>query len=143
MNILEDITDTAGKHRVRVQLPNGDTMFLQYGGTPVQATVDADATKLLTDDDFKATVTADQWRNPTLLTKAEFAARFRELYRAASGEAAWRLAYWLIERITDGTFTDAQVRNAFDMTTGQYTAAKARFTQQHDNFVELRDAVGE
>ena len=76
-------------------------------------------------------------------TAAEFAARFRERYKGASKQEAARLAYWLIERINAGDFTDAQVRNAFGFTTTQYTAAKARFQALHDHWAAVLAAQGE
>lgn len=76
-------------------------------------------------------------------TKAEAAARFRVLYRSANREELARLAYWLIERINDGTFTDAQVQNAFGLTAGQYTSMKGRATTLHDDWAVVLSAVGE
>ncbi len=53
------------------------------------------------------------------------------------------MAYWMIERINAGDFTDAQVRNAFDLTTQQYTNMKARMTTLHDNWAAVIAARGE
>ncbi len=76
-------------------------------------------------------------------TKTEFAARFRAAYKAANKEQLARLAYWIIERINDGTFTDAQVQNAFGLTNPQYTAMKARAQTLHDDWSVILAAVGE
>jgi hypothetical protein len=76
-------------------------------------------------------------------TSAQLAAAFRERFRNATKEEAARLATWLIDRITDGTWTDLQVRNAFGLTAGQYTAAKARFQALHDHWVAVQAAAGE
>ncbi len=76
-------------------------------------------------------------------TPAQLAARFREAYRAATAERAAKMAWWLIERINAGDFTDAQVRNAFGLTTQQYTALKARMTTLHDQYAAVQNARGE
>lgn len=59
-------------------------------------------------------------------TGAQLAAAFRERYRDATGLDAGRLSRWLLDRIGDGTWTDAQVRNTFGLTAAQYTALKTR-----------------
>lgn len=76
-------------------------------------------------------------------TVAELAARFRQEYRTASKERLAKLAYWLIERINDGTFTDAQVRNVFNLSVAQYSVLKARATALHDAEAAIRAAEGE
>lgn len=76
-------------------------------------------------------------------TKAELAARFRAAYKAATRDELARLAYWLIERINDGTFTDAQVQSAFGLTAGQYAPLKARAVTLHDYWAAISAAVGE
>lgn len=79
-----------------------------------------------------------QWQ-----TASQFAARFRARYRTATEMQAAKMAYWMIERINAGDFTDAQVRNAFDLTTQQYTNMKARMTTLHDNWAAVIAARGE
>jgi hypothetical protein len=76
-------------------------------------------------------------------TKAELASRFRAAYRGATRDVAASMAYWLIERINDGTVTDAQVQAAFGLTTTQYNAMKARATTLHDHWAAVLVAVGE
>jgi hypothetical protein len=76
-------------------------------------------------------------------TGAELAARFRTAYRAATELRAAKMAWWLIERINAGDFTDAQVRNAFGLTTTQYTAMKTRMTTLHDQYAAVIAAKGE
>lgn len=76
-------------------------------------------------------------------TGAQLAAAFRERYRAATGLEAGRLARWLLNRIADGTWTDAQVRNAFNLTVQQYSAAKARMTAQADRYDAVTQDRGE
>jgi len=76
-------------------------------------------------------------------TPAQLAARFRSAYRVATAERAAKMAYWLIERIQSGDFTDTQVRTAFSLTTTQYAALKARMTTLHDQYAAVRNARGE
>lgn len=76
-------------------------------------------------------------------TATELAARFRARYRDATGHEAARMAYWLIERIVAGDFTDAQVRNAFGLTTQQYNGLKTRMTALHDKWRDVNAAAGE
>lgn len=76
-------------------------------------------------------------------TKAEAAARFRAAYLGATQSVAASMAYWMIERINDGTFTDAQVQNAFGLTAGQYTTLKAQFQTLHDDWAAVLAAVGQ
>lgn len=76
-------------------------------------------------------------------TAGELAARFRAAYLVAARQQTAKMAYWLIERINDGTFTDVQVRSAFGLTTTQYTAMKARATTLHDEWAGVLAAVGE
>lgn len=59
-------------------------------------------------------------------TSAQLAAAFRERFRDAKGLEAGRLSRWLLSRIADGTWTDAQVRTAFGLTVTQYNALKTR-----------------
>lgn len=76
-------------------------------------------------------------------TKTDLAQRFREMYRAASRETAARMAYWLVERIVSGDFTDAQVRAAFGLTSAQYTTAKAKLQALYDQWAAIQNAAGE
>lgn len=77
-------------------------------------------------------------------TAAQLAARFRERWQASSREECARMAYWLIERINAGSFTDIQVRNAFGLTLQQYTTLKSnKLTPYHDAWAAMLAAVGE
>ena len=75
--------------------------------------------------------------NLRFATGAELAAAFRRRYKAAEGFEAARLATWLLNRIDDGTFTDAQVRNAFGLTVAQYNALKTKFTSQRTAYLAI------
>jgi hypothetical protein len=76
-------------------------------------------------------------------TAAELAARFRAKYRDASDIGQAKMATWLLARITAGDFTDAQVRNAFGLTTTQYNAMKTRMTTLRDQYAAVMAARGE
>lgn len=76
-------------------------------------------------------------------TKAQFAARWRAKFRAASREEACRMAAWLLDRIDAGDFTDAQVRTAFGLTTTQYNNLKTRLTSMRTAWQALQQAAGE
>lgn len=76
-------------------------------------------------------------------TSAQLAAAFRERFRAATGLEAGRLARWLLSRITDGTWTDAQVRNAFGLTVTQYNQLKTRLETKAARYDAVMQDVGE
>lgn len=146
--------DAAGKWRARVALSdNGttSTYVLKFQTQPASADIDAAAAGLVSNKNERAAllemrvvVGSDGFpRALRYQTKEEFAARFRAMYRQASREIVLRMAYWLIERINDGTFTDTQVRNAFNLSVGAYNAMKARATTMHDRYLQLLTATGE
>ncbi len=76
-------------------------------------------------------------------TAAQFAARLRERYRSASREECARIATWILNRIEAGDITDAQVRNAFGLTAGQYTTLKSKMTSLRTNWLGVQSAAGE
>ncbi|MBK9125218.1 MAG: hypothetical protein IPM16_19130 [Chloroflexi bacterium] len=76
-------------------------------------------------------------------TGAQLAAEFRRRYREATGIEAGRLARWLLNRIADGTWTDAQVRAAFGLTVTQYNALKTRLTTRATRYDAVMQDVGE
>lgn len=76
-------------------------------------------------------------------TNAQLAAAFRKRYREATGLEAGRLARWLLNRIADGTWTDAQVRNAFNLTVTQYNQLKTRLTTKAERYDAVMQDVGE
>lgn len=76
-------------------------------------------------------------------TAAQFAARFRARYRNASKEEAARMATWLIDHITAGDFTDAQMRAVFGLTLAQWSALKTRLTAMRTAYRAIEAARGE
>lgn len=76
-------------------------------------------------------------------TATQFAARLRERYRNASREEAARIATWILSRIEAGDITDAQVRNAFSLTTTQYNQMKTRMTNLRTAWLAVQAAQGE
>jgi hypothetical protein len=78
------------------------------------------------------------------ITGAQMVARFREEVRGATRERACYLAWWLIRRIAAGHITDTQARNAFGMTSTQWTTFKAAKLQpRHDAWAAVIAATGE
>jgi hypothetical protein len=77
-------------------------------------------------------------------TAAQFAAKYRFDYQNSLGFSAAYLAYWIINRINAGDFTDLQVQNAFGLTSTQYTTLKiTKFVPQHDAYASALAAVGQ
>lgn len=76
-------------------------------------------------------------------TAAQFAARLRERFRNANREEAARLAKWILDHLEAGDFTDAQIRNAFGLTAGQWTTLKAKMTTLRTNYAAVQAAAGE
>lgn len=76
-------------------------------------------------------------------TASQFAARLRERYRSASREKAARIATWILNRIEAGDFTDAQVRNAFELNVTQYNQFKTRLTNLRTAWLAVQAAQGE
>lgn len=82
-------------------------------------------------------------------TAAEFAARFwakvRNTYQGGDKITFARLIWWLIERINDGSITDAGARTTFNtaynrsLTAGQWTTFKTdTLTPIHDRWAALQ-----
>ena len=90
-------------------------------------------------------VAFDGWSGPLQhQTAANFADKLRAEYRISTRERVCYLAWWLLRRINEGTFTDAQVRNAFGMTTQQYTTFKTnKLIPMHDHWTAVLVAEGE
>ena len=79
-----------------------------------------------------------KYATPTQLGQA-----FREKFREAKGIEVGRLAKWLLSRISDGTFTDAQVRTVFNLTVVQYNQLKTRLQTMADRYDAVKSQVGE
>lgn len=76
-------------------------------------------------------------------TAAQFAARLRERFRNSNREEVARLAKWILDHLDAGDFTDAQIRNAFGLTAGQWTTLKAKMTTLRTNYAAVQAAAGE
>lgn len=70
-------------------------------------------------------------------TVQEFISRFREAYRNGERERVCQLARFILSRIAAGDITDAQCRNAFNLTAQQWNALKTKM----QNFVAAQDTV--
>lgn len=69
--------------------------------------------------------------------------RFRERFATSDRERCVSLGEALLDRITAGDITDAQVRTAFGMTAGAYNTLKTRITQRRNARITIASAVGE
>ncbi len=76
-------------------------------------------------------------------TAAQFGARYRERYRTSTALECGYLATWILNHIDAGDFTDTQVRNAFGLTTNQYTTLKAKMTTLRTNYLAVLASAGE
>ena len=76
-------------------------------------------------------------------TKAQLGAAFRERYRHTKREECARLAKWLLARISDGDFTDAQVRAFFSLSQANYDAMKAHMVALVAHYDAVQAGVGE
>ena len=70
-------------------------------------------------------------------TAAELVARFREAFRNSERDRVVTLASNLLARIAAGDITDAQVRNAFNLTTPQYNTLKTKM----ENWIAARNTI--
>lgn len=77
-------------------------------------------------------------------TNGEFAARFRAEYKDAVRERVHELSWWAVEMVNAGHLTDAQLRNAFNMTVNQYNTFKTdKLVPRHDRWADVISAAGE
>ena len=98
----------------------------------------------LADQEARSKVQADT--NPTpfrFQTGLQFLNRLRAFYQQATQLQCAYLANWILNRIADGSVTDAQLQNAFNLTSGQYTALKGRWTTLQTGYLSVQSAVGE
>lgn len=130
------IDATGARHLVEY----GPVPEIDYAATLAARAVALDAA--LADDELSHCITSGSVRTQ-YQTAGQFAARFRERYRAAGREEAARLATWIIDRITAGQLPDLQVRTAFGLTTTQYNALKTRWTTLRTQWLAIQSAAGE
>lgn len=76
-------------------------------------------------------------------TNTELGAYIRELYRNSNKETLAKAAKRILEWITNGRFTDTQVRNAFGLTAGQWTTLKTKMQNLVASHEQVETAVGE
>ncbi len=76
-------------------------------------------------------------------TLAQVGNEFRRRYKESSGSETWRLANWILNRIADGTVTDAQVRSFFGLTSAQYTTLKTKWQDMQTKWQNMQAAAGE
>jgi hypothetical protein len=75
-------------------------------------------------------------------TLQQLGEEFRERYRLSKGVESYRLASWLVARIQDGTFTQAQVRNFFNLSQAQWDVLRTKWEDWKAKYDEMRTAEG-
>jgi hypothetical protein len=73
----------------------------------------------------------------------QFLTLFAQLYRDSSGVECARLAAWLLDHLAAANFTESQIRNAFNLTVGQWTTLKAKLTSLRTAYNAVQTARGE
>jgi len=76
-------------------------------------------------------------------TKAQLVQRLRERFKDASREEVWRMAAMLKSHYDAGDFTAAQLRSAFGMTAGQFSAFADKLLAWAKQWADLKAAEGE
>ncbi len=76
-------------------------------------------------------------------TPQQVLSAFREKYAASKGADTARLARWMAERLAAGDFTALEVRTAFGMNVGQFTAMQARLNVLKGHLEAIEQAIGE
>lgn len=127
-----------------------ESLFAHFAAQPTQTDADAAGAALAgrLNADGAAQELAEAIANdttPTLIyqTRAQLAQLFRQTYQSASQETAARMATWLLDRISAGDFTDAQVQAAFGLSATQYSALKTRLGNLRTQWLAVQAAQGE
>lgn len=76
-------------------------------------------------------------------TANDLVAFVRSEYKESVTERTARIARRILEWITEGRFTDLQVRNAFGLTAGQWTTLKTKMENLVTNYNAVLAAMGE
>ena len=71
-------------------------------------------------------------------TPAQNIAALRRKFREANGMKVARIARWILANLTD-----AQIKNAFDLTTAQTAALKVRLQAKVDRLTAVETETGE
>jgi hypothetical protein len=79
----------------------------------------------------------------TQTTANELAAFVRALYRESDKDTLARVAKRILEWITNGRFTDAQIRTAFGLSAAQWTTLKSKMQILADARAAVEAATGE
>lgn len=141
--IAEKHTDNVGLVYVYEYL--GDATQTDVDRTNIMNARATDLASALAIQEYLNRVSVDGWPGPLVYqTAAQFANKLRFEYRNSSQQRVAYLAYWLLNRINDGTFTDLQVQNAFGMTAVQYSTFKTnQLIPLHDHWAAVLAAVGQ
>lgn len=136
--VREDHLDNLGKHWL--------IEYLAAIGADYVAIRTARAVRLaqqMIDSEVAAALLVDA--DPVLVyaAKSDFVSPLREAYRSASKDECARLATLILNRIESGWVTDAQMRNGFGLTAGQWTTLKTKMTALRTNYLAVQAAAGE
>src|SRR4030065_368424 len=103
-----------------------------------------DITPELIEDELRDVLFGSAWDTPFVYMSAtEAATKVRELFKASSREECGKIARRILEWITNGRFTDVQIRTVFGLTNIQWTTLKTKM-QNPSNFLNTSEkAVGE
>ena len=133
-------------------LDDGSTMRLHrkvYDKTAIALNAMQDALAAIieaerADDEYAEAVSIVAPLKLHYLNATTFAARVREEYRNSSRERLYYLSWWLVEMITTGYLTNAQVRDAFGMDASTYsTFMNTKVVPRHDSWAAVLLAQGE
>lgn len=98
----------------------------------------------LSSDELYATVFDNSWDHALVhATTNELVAYVRTLYRESSKERLALISRRILEWITNGRFTDTQVRTSFGLQAAQWTTLKNKMQTLVANYAALEAAVGE
>lgn len=76
-------------------------------------------------------------------TAVQLGQALREQFKTASKEELFRLSAKIKKHYDLGDFTDAQMKNLFDLTTGQWNSLKAKINTRAAAYDDMQNSVGE
>jgi len=103
-----------------------------------------DITPELIDDELRDVLFGSAWDKPFIyMTATDVATKVRELFKASSREECGKIARRILEWITNGRFTDAQIRTVFGLTNTQWNTLKTKMQNLSNSLNAIEAAVGE
>ena len=103
-----------------------------------------DITPELIEDELRDVLFGSAWDTPFVYMSAtEAATKVRELFKASSREECGKIARRILEWITNGRFTDVQIRTVFGLTNTQWTTLKTKMQNLSNSLNAIEKAAGE